>query len=134
MKNVKNIFNSYLPVETMLLGIDHAEIIVKNLEKSVEYYKLLGFEVVKWTEEERTVEVKAGDISLDIIEASEKRPETGLHHIAFLVDDVDKTVAELKAKGVEITLDPPIISERSGRKLSALKDIDGIMHQLAKPI
>ncbi len=118
----------------MILGIDHAEIIVKNLEKSVEYYKVLGFEVVKWTEEERTVEVKAGAIALDIIEASEERPEIGLHHLAFLVDDVDKTVAEWKEKGVEFTLDPPIISERSSRKLSALKDPDEILHQLAKPI
>lgn len=117
----------------MILGVDHVEILVKDLEKSVEFYKLLGFEVVKWTEEERTVELRAGEISLDVIEVSEKRPKAGLHHIAFLVDDVDKSVAEWKEKGVTITLEP-MTSERSGRRLSAIKDIDGIMHQLARPV
>lgn len=117
----------------MILGIDHAEILVKELEKSVEFYKLLGFEVVNWTEEERTVELRAGEISLDVIEVSEKRPEVGLNHIAFLVDDVDKTITEWKEKGVAITLDP-IISERSGRRLAAIKDVDGIGHQVARPL
>ena len=117
----------------MILGLDHFEVLVKNLEKSVEFYKLLGFEVVKWTEEERTVELKAGAIGLDVIEVSEKRPEVGLNHIAFLVDDVDKTMAEWKEKGVEITLEP-ITSERSGRRLAAIKDIDGIGHQVARPL
>ncbi|KON30126.1 hypothetical protein AC482_04605 [miscellaneous Crenarchaeota group-15 archaeon DG-45] len=117
----------------MIIGIDHVEILVKDLEKSVEYYKSLGFKQVKWTEEERTVEMRAGDVSMDIIEVTEKRPETGLHHVAFLVDDVDKTVKDWKKKGIEISLEP-MTSERSGRRLAAIKDVDGIMHQLAKPI
>ena len=117
----------------MIVGIDHIEILVEDLEKSVDFYKLLGFEMVNWTEEERTVEMKAGDANFDIIEITEERNEVGLHHIAFLVDDVDKTVKEWKEKGVEITLEP-MVSERSGRRLSAMKDVDGIMHQIGKPI
>ncbi len=117
----------------MIVGMDHFEVIVEDLDKSVEYYKKIGFEMVKWTEEERTVEMKAGAIAIDIIEANEERKETGLHHIAFLVDDVDKTVADWKEKGIEISLEP-MTSERSSRRLSAVMDVDGILHQLAKPL
>jgi catechol 2,3-dioxygenase-like lactoylglutathione lyase family enzyme len=123
----------FLTVMDMIVGIDHFEIIVEDLDKSIEYYLKLGFEMVKRTEEERTVEIKAGNIAIDVIEANEERNETGLHHVAFLVDDVDQTVSDWKKKGIEISLEP-MTSERSGRRLSAIKDIDGIMHQLAKPI
>jgi catechol 2,3-dioxygenase-like lactoylglutathione lyase family enzyme len=34
----------------MISGIDHIEIVVKNVKKHVEFYKKLGFKVLTWTD------------------------------------------------------------------------------------
>jgi len=122
-------------VKHMIVGIDHAEISVKDFEKTIEFYTRLGFRqasVFKKDDQIVQVQLNAGQISLDLVKCPEGK-EPGLEHMAFLVDDVDKTVVEMKRMGVTIALEP-ITSERSGRRLAAFKDIDGIMHQLAKPM
>jgi len=119
----------------MIVGIDHAEISVRDFDKTIEFYTRLGFvKAGEFKKDGETIQVQlnAGSISLDIVKCPEGK-EPGLEHIAFLADDVDRTVGEMKKMGVTITLEP-ITSERSGRRLAAFKDIDGIMHQLAKPM
>lgn len=118
----------------MIVGIDHVEISVKDFEQTIEFYKKLGFKQTSiFKKEGRIVQIQLSNdkLSLDLVKAP-KGEEPKLEHIAFLVDDVDKTVAEMKKLGIAITLEP-ITSERSGRRLAAFKDIDGILHQLAKP-
>ena len=118
----------------MIVGIDHAEISVNDFETTVSFYKKLGFTQNSVFEQDGQIvqiQMSSGSVNLDLVKAPEgEKPK--LEHLAFLVDDVDHTVTELKQLDVTIVLEP-MTSERSGRKLAAFKDIDGILHQLAKP-
>ena len=67
-----------------------------------------------WTAKEYWT--KVGDTVIELIEPGQGRivqskfldtVGPGLHHLAFEVDDVDETLAELKEKGVEVILHSP---------------------------
>jgi catechol 2,3-dioxygenase-like lactoylglutathione lyase family enzyme len=118
----------------MIVGIDHAEISVNDFETTVNFYKKLGFKQNSVFEQDGQIvqiQMSLGNVSLDLVRAPEGE-DPKLEHLAFLVDDVDHTVTELKQLDVTIVLEP-VTSERSGRRLAAFRDIDGILHQLAKP-
>jgi len=122
----------------MALGkINHVDLLVDDLKKTEEYFtKKLGFKVVRRTqhtsyggEHIEVVSPDGGEI-LDIHQIQETylkedaptRPH--VHHIAFEVDDIDKTYEELKSKGVEFK-DAPRFVPQTGRKLAFMKDADG---------
>ena len=84
--------------------LDHIALNCANLDESVKYYEtILGGKP--------TAERKAGDGNrFRFIELSGSAPiqliesanETGINHYGFVADDMDKVVAELKAKNAEI--------------------------------
>lgn len=106
--------------------VDHVGAVVRDLDKAVEYYHSLGikpFEPSKLTVVERELrgkpidvdKIKAkisfariGSIRLELIqpikgkspwkEFLESKGE-GVHHLGFLVDDIDKETAKLVEKG-----------------------------------
>ena len=86
--------------------IAHIGIAVKNIEESLEIYKLLGFECAGTeTVEEQKVKVAflpCGESELELLEpTSEDSPVSkfidnkgeGMHHIAIRVDDIEKSLA-----------------------------------------
>jgi len=107
--------------------IDQVGVVVKDLEKAVDYYSSLGigpFEGLNLNRKARTVYGKAvddvknvsrvaqmGAVQLELIqpvsgesiqrEFLETRGE-GVNHLGFFVDDVDKEVAKLVAKGFKV--------------------------------
>jgi len=118
----------------MIVGIDHAEISVKDFDTTVKFYEKLGFKqisIFKQGGRTHQIQMTSGSVNLDIVKVAEGETPK-VEHLAFLVDDVDQTVTELKQMGITVVLDP-ITSERSGRRLAAFKDLNGILHQLAKP-
>ena len=96
--------------------IEHIGIAVKNLEESIKYYEeILGFkcyaiEEVK-DQKVKTAFFKVGQTKIELLEATseestiaafiEKRGE-GIHHIAYCVDDVAKSLGEAEGKGVRL--------------------------------
>ncbi len=100
--------------------IDHIGIAVKNIDESLEIYKLLGFKCAG-TEivEEQKVKVAflpCGESELELLEPiSEDSPVSkfiekkgeGMHHIAVRVDDIEKTLAELKSSNVRLIDEQP---------------------------
>ena len=100
--------------------IDHIGIAVKNIEESLEFYKLLGFECAEIeTVEDQKVKVgflPCGESELELLEATspespiakfiEKKGE-GIHHIAIRVDDIYASLEELKASGVRLIDEVP---------------------------
>ena len=100
--------------------IDHIGIAVKNIEESIEIYKLLGFECTGIeTVDEQKVKVAflpCGESELELLEPTaddspvskfiENKGE-GMHHIAVRVDDIEKALAELKDKGVRLIDEKP---------------------------
>jgi glyoxylase I family protein len=102
------------------LRIDHTAITVRDMAKSVAFYRdvlgchVLG-EAVRDNGTVRMVFLKAGEARLELFEFAHKGREIdldttsqdlGLKHVAFRVDDVDAFADALKAKGVEFTVEP----------------------------
>lgn len=105
----------------MVKKIDHLGIAVKSLDAAVAFYKSLGLEV-SHTEEVPSQKVKVafikvGDTNIELLEATsidspiakylEKNRE-GIHHVSYLVDDIRKTLASLKASGVPLINEEPM--------------------------
>jgi methylmalonyl-CoA/ethylmalonyl-CoA epimerase len=96
------------------LRIDHLGIAVPSLETAIAAYEALGFQVESRHdvpgEKVRTAFLPVGESRLELLEPSdpssviarflEKR--SGLHHVCVLVDDLERALAELKARGVPL--------------------------------
>ena len=120
----------------MLQKIHHTAIICSDYEKSKDFYvNKLGLEIL--AEEYRaTRDSYKLDLALNgqyIIELFSfpsppprtSRPEAcGLRHLAFVVDDVEKTKIELEEKG--IMSEPIRIDEFTGKKFTFFEDPDGL--------
>jgi len=126
----------------MITGLAHAAINASDLERSLHFYRdILGFPVVEeltLDDGVRLVHVRVGEratIELfgrpEPLAALPSAPQAGLVHLALAVDDLDKTYAELRARGVEFTSEP-----RPGRgqtrKLAFCKDPDGTLIEFAE--
>jgi lactoylglutathione lyase len=96
-------------------GIDHVSINVKDIEASVDFYgKVLGWRQLQTVPFEGfsiTYFQVPGGGRLELFDYGGKNPkadrgetEAGLRHLAFTVDNVDAAEAELRSKGVKITL------------------------------
>lgn len=103
------------------LNIDHIGIAVKNLAASASFYEdILG---IKSTGVEEVAEQKVrvmflpcGDCEVELLESTtddgpvarfiEKNGE-GMQHFAIRVEDIEKTLAELKEKGVRLIDETP---------------------------
>jgi methylmalonyl-CoA/ethylmalonyl-CoA epimerase len=96
--------------------IEHIGIAVKDLQASIKFYenilglKCYAIEEVK-DQKVKTAFFKIGETKIELLESTEpdsligkfveKRGE-GIHHIAFAVDDVSKTLKEMEIKGVQL--------------------------------
>ena len=116
----------------MITGIDHIEIIVRDLDEFVAFYEKLGFKVVRWTDHHgKSVEMQVPGDNQPVFEIhqliGEENP--GINHISFRVVDIDATHADLKAKGVVFQRD--VHQSSTGRKNALLRDPDGWRLQLS---
>ena len=100
----------------MIKKIDHIGIAVNNLEESIKIYKdILGLEF-KGTQEIKDQKIivaslLAGDVKIQLVQPThpdstmrkfiDKKGE-GMHHIAFLVYNIDASLKALSEKGVKL--------------------------------
>ncbi|OIO99675.1 MAG: methylmalonyl-CoA epimerase [Bacteroidetes bacterium CG2_30_33_31] len=110
-------------------NIEHIGIAVENLEASIEYYeKVLGLECysteVIADQKVKTAFFKLGNTKIELLESTDsessiakfiEKKGAGLHHIAFAVTDVDKSLEEAAAKGIKL------IDEHSRKGAEGLK-------------
>ena len=95
-------------------GIHHVAILTNEYERSKAFYtKVLGFVIVKETYREERKSYKLdlainGQYQVELFSFTEYKerasfPEQkGLRHLAFSVDNIEQSVAELITKGVEV--------------------------------
>lgn len=96
--------------------IEHLGIAVKSLEEAIPYYeKVLGLKCYNIEEvadqKVRTAFFKVGQTKLELLEPTcpestiagfiEKRGE-GIHHIAFAVESIEKSLDEAAEKGIRL--------------------------------
>ena len=100
--------------------LDHIGIAVTSLAEALPFYEALGL-AVTGTEEVPEQRVKVaflpvGDGQLELLEPTGpdspiakhiERRGTGLHHICLRVEDIEATMADLKAKGFRLLSDEP---------------------------
>jgi len=102
------------------------QIIVKDLDNSIKFYKKLDFVEGKHFNKKdiRFAFVKLNDFILELKESSEEFSVGSIKHIAFEVENVDEYAKILDEKGFEVLI-PPTIGA-SGGKYCFIKDPDGI--------
>ena len=123
-----------------LSAIHHIAIIVSDYPRSKDFYvNKLGFSVIR-----ENYRPDKGDWKLDLrinddteLEifgvanppARVTRPEAaGLRHLAFRVENIEKTAAELEALGIPV--EPIRMDAYSGRKFTFFSDPDGLPLEL----
>lgn len=105
----------------MILKIDHLGIAVKDMTEAKRAYEALGFRIEAEhdvpTEKVKAAFITVGESHLELLQSTdpssaiakflEKR--SGLHHICVLVDDIEKSMAEMKAAGAQLLDEVPRI-------------------------
>jgi len=132
-------------------GVHHTGLTVSDLDRSIDFYRLLGYEVTVRIEEEgeeveRGTGVPGAKLSVAMLErpggrleliqyvapggASRPSPNNGVGaaHVCVQVDDIDAAVAELQGEGVEFLSEP--IYHESGIRWAYCRDPDGITAEL----
>ena len=116
--------------------IHHVAVICSDYQKSKEFYvEKLGFEIANevFREERNSYKLDlkvAGVYQIELFSFPNppervNSPEArGLRHLAFEVDDVEKTALELNEKGIET--EPVRIDEITGKKFTFFKDPDNL--------
>ncbi len=115
-------------------GIHHVAIICSNYEQAKKFYvEVLGFSIIQETfrahRNSYKLDLRVGENSQIELFSFPTPPERasqpeacGLRHLAFEVDDIEQTVLDLIAKGVEV--ENIRIDEMTGRKFTFFKDPD----------
>lgn len=126
-----------------LNAIHHIAIIVSDIESAKDFYvSKLGFEIIRENYRDQRndwkLDLKIGDgehtVELEISAEPDppkrvSRPEAcGLRHLAFCVEDVDATVAELEKLG--IVCEPVRYDDYTHKKMTFFFDPDGLPLEL----
>jgi len=105
----------------MIKKVEHIGIAVKDLNSAIEFYeKVLGLKCYKIEEVEdqrvKTAFFKLGDTKIELLEGTaDNSPITkfiakkgeGIHHIAYLAEDIQTTLDEFKKKGLRLIDEHP---------------------------
>lgn len=95
-------------------SMDHVNMTVKNLKESVKFYKdLFGFEVKKEQPEDKSKIIGNDSIKLCLYEEPDMKPEGGIAHFGFHIQNFDDIIQKCKELGVTIYYDGPVQFEKS---------------------
>ncbi len=124
--------NDFLKATSM----DHVNLSVKNLEKSISFYKnLFGFEVRKEDNSPNKFDVPSKIIGNDSIklcmyEDPNMSPEGGIAHFGFHISNFDQIINKCKELNVEVLYGGPVEFEKS--KSVYIKDPNGYDIELSE--
>ena len=96
--------------------IEHIGIAVNSLDEAIPYYEnMLGLKCYAIEEvadqKVKTAFFKVGDTKIELLESTDpegpigkfiEKKGPGVHHLAFAVDDVNKSLSELDEKGIRL--------------------------------
>jgi len=111
-----------------LLGIDHIEIVVKDaesMEAMISFYIKIGFELTLRTDHHggsAEIGIRGGPVIE--MHVGSRQEVIGINHVAYVVEDLDKTYEYLSNQDVKF-VDPPTFVRSTGRRLANLRDTEG---------
>jgi glyoxylase I family protein len=126
------------------LGQHHLAIIVSDYDRSKAFYiDVLGFRILAETYRESRDSYKLDLIGPENLQielftfpgapARPSRPEAiGLRHLAFSVQDIDQSIAELTAHGIEV--EPIRVDSLTGQRFTFFADPDGLPLELYETV
>ncbi len=123
-------------------GIHHVHLISENPDATADWYvRALGAEITAAVERRgaRNVSLRLGGASLyvrgiresDEIAAPEKSRPLGIHHIGFIVDDLDAMLERIEAEGGELA--QPVFTGDTGNRVAFVLGPDSAMIELIEP-
>ena len=116
----------------MIRGIDHIELIVRDVEEFVAFFQTLGFKLLTRTSHHgASAELQLPGPNQPIFEIHQVSGEEniGVNHIAFKVDNAQEAYAALQSNGLR-SLRPPNFVAATGRTTVNFRDPDGWRLQL----
>ena len=116
----------------MLRAVDHIELIVRDVDATVAFFRAMGFELLTRTPHHGgSAELKLPGDGQPIFEIHRVQGEEnpGVNHIAFRCDDVHATHGALSREGIAFE-HPPHLVKASGRLIANFRDPDGWRLQL----
>jgi len=133
---------------TLLKKIDHVALVVDDIESALRFWRDgLGMEVthVEELEEQKVVTafLPVGETAIELVKPTDEdtglgrflaKQGPGMHHICFEVDDINKSLNHLKAQGVRLINEEPMIG--AGGKLVAFihpQSANGVLIELNQP-
>ena len=126
----------------MIMYLAHVEIIVKDMDRAIDFYTKLGFSVLSKNEDHirKVVFVGNGLAQLELFAFKKENVKEspplkddgiGINHIAFHVDDLEDAIEGLKKRGVEFTSEITKKITKTGKiSFIFLRDPDGTRLQL----
>ena len=116
-----------------LIRLEHLDVIVTDIKKSLEFYRKLGLYPEGTLDGGDSVYLVNGEpptLTVELHQAKEG-DKTGIDHISLEVEDVQAAYDELKfLGGVDLLFEPREIP-RSGRTITNFYDPDGVHLQLS---
>jgi catechol 2,3-dioxygenase-like lactoylglutathione lyase family enzyme len=114
------------------ITFDHVLIVARDLELSIEFYSLIGFEHLETIQRpnDRVAVMRLGDVKVELMNLpdGEKLTDLGFRHIGIKVDDLTAVYERLKDK-ISFVSPPRKIAGRGNRMTVFFKDPDGVeMH------
>ena len=128
------------------MKFDHVGVAVKSIDQMLSIYSKIGEFEIKQTEvagqKAKIALLRAGETSVEFLEPTSEESTLskfirekgeGLHHIAFEVDDIEKTTTELKLRGFRFIYDRPA-DGKFGSKVNFMhpKSTGGILVELTQ--
>jgi lactoylglutathione lyase len=112
-----------------VLGLHHAGLYVASLARSIAFYQnAFGLEVVERTSfgGEELAFLRLGAAWLELIEGGAEDRTTGVvDHVAFEVDDLDRTLDLLRSRGVRLIDETPTAVPALSARIAFCQGPDG---------
>jgi catechol 2,3-dioxygenase-like lactoylglutathione lyase family enzyme len=118
----------------MFEALDHIEVVVRDVERYVEFFRPLGLTVLRRTAHHGVSAELAipgqGQPILEIHQAS-MQEVIGINHLAFRVENVTAAAARIQALGIKLE-GGPMMAKSTGRFLANFRDPDGLRLQIVE--
>jgi methylmalonyl-CoA/ethylmalonyl-CoA epimerase len=111
----------------MLIKVDHIDVRVPDLAKTVAFFETTGLRVLRRNDARKSVEMAVpGDGVVFEIREDAALEKSFVHHVAFKSDDIAQETNDLKDRGLPFSRELALI-EDTGRTISYFNDPgDGI--------